>query len=222
MPTRFVCTNCQGTFIHPGGPPPVCEHGLGQREFRYNVAVHEFGHMIGLPDEYENPDTGPKLIVKKNYSKLVARAKLLGPTFSSHTSSMMSDGMTTLNWHYVTVWEALGALTGEFLYLSAWAIHAPGAQEGFPPPSRISYRRRGLSADRSFPLHLFRPPRYILRVRLRAAKRAQPLIDLLHHWCPYSGRLHPGRSFLPVVRHLASYLHTYTRFTRALMPQRTL
>ncbi len=100
---------------------------LGQREFQYNVAAHEFGHMIGLPDEYENPDAGPKLIVKTNYNRLVARAKLIGPVFPSHTSSMMSDGMTTLNWHYVTAWEALGALTGEFLYLSEWAIHAPGA-----------------------------------------------------------------------------------------------
>jgi len=44
----------------------------------YNVAAHEFGPMIGLPDEYENPvavqnataDNNAKAIAKTNYINL--------------------------------------------------------------------------------------------------------------------------------------------------------
>ena len=95
----------------------------GENEFQYNVAAHEFGHMIGLPDEYEDATTGAKLTVKNNYLALVHRAGLLPPTFPSHTSSMMSDGMTLMNWHYVTAWEALSALTRNFLDYDEWVIH---------------------------------------------------------------------------------------------------
>jgi hypothetical protein len=95
----------------------------GTSQFQYNVAAHEFGHMIGLPDEYEGPTTGPKFTVMNNYLGLVHRAALLPPAFPSHTSSMMSDGMTLMNWHYVTAWEALGALTRDFLNENEWAIH---------------------------------------------------------------------------------------------------
>lgn len=95
----------------------------GVNQFQYNVAAHEFGHMIGLPDEYEDATMGPKLTVKNNYLNLVHRAGLLPPRFPSHTSSMMSDGMTLMNWHYVTAWEALTALTHDFLGHNEWAIH---------------------------------------------------------------------------------------------------
>jgi hypothetical protein len=95
----------------------------GLSQFPYNVAAHEFGHMIGLPDEYENPTVGPKLTVKNNYLALVHRAGLIAPVFPSHTSSMMSDGMTLMSWHYVTAWEALAALTRGFLDENEWAIH---------------------------------------------------------------------------------------------------
>jgi hypothetical protein len=98
----------------------------GEREFQYNVAAHEFGHMIGLPDEYENPDTGAKAIVKKNFQALLHRAGLRGPEFPSHNSSMMSDGMTMMPWHYVTAWEALAYLTRGFLAPGDWTINVPG------------------------------------------------------------------------------------------------
>jgi hypothetical protein len=95
----------------------------GVNQFPYNVAAHEFGHMIGLPDEYEDATTGAKLTVKNNYLALVHRAGLLPPRFPSHTSSMMSDGMTLMTWHYVTAWEALAALTNKFLDPGEWTIH---------------------------------------------------------------------------------------------------
>lgn len=53
----------------------------GERPFEYNVAAHEFGHLIGLPDEYENPEGGPgatadaaaKAKVKTNFLALTER-----------------------------------------------------------------------------------------------------------------------------------------------------
>ncbi len=94
----------------------------GASQFPYNVAAHEFGHMIGLPDEYEDATTGAKLIVKTNYLRLVHRAGLRPPSFPSHTSSMMSDGMTLMAWHYVTAWDALAVLTHDFLDENEWEI----------------------------------------------------------------------------------------------------
>jgi hypothetical protein len=35
-----------------------CANAYESGVFAYNVAVHEFGHMLGLPDEYENPWLG--------------------------------------------------------------------------------------------------------------------------------------------------------------------
>jgi hypothetical protein len=103
----------------------------GQSEFAYNVSAHEFGHMIGLADEYEAAMLGigstaannPKGVVRANYQALCHRAGVTSPVFPSHTSSMMSDGMTLLNWHYVTVWEALATLTRDYTQEAHWVIH---------------------------------------------------------------------------------------------------
>lgn len=100
------------------------------KDLQYNVSTHEFGHLLGLPDEYENPETKPgakpedaaKALVKAAYLELVRLARLEPPVFPSHTSSMMSDGMTVLPWHAVTVWDALCAMTRPYLGPSDWAI----------------------------------------------------------------------------------------------------
>lgn len=102
----------------------------GERDYDYNVAAHEFGHLLGLPDEYENPeatqganaDTLAKAQVKTNYLVLCQRAGVAGPTFPSHTPSMMSDGMTVMQWHMVTVWEALVNMTESYIGAGEWSI----------------------------------------------------------------------------------------------------
>jgi hypothetical protein len=100
-----------------------------ERVFAYNVAAHEYGHMVGLPDEYENPqgdaadvNTRAKAIVKTGFLALVGEVGLVPPVFPSHTSSMMSDGMTPMVWHYVTAWQALTYLTSQYLAPDEWEI----------------------------------------------------------------------------------------------------
>jgi len=100
-----------------------------ERAFQYNVAAHEYGHMIGLPDEYENPQMGDadvvsraKASVKRDFLALAGQAQVAIPVFPSHTSSMMSDGMTPMIWHYVTAWQALTYLTSQYLEPDEWEI----------------------------------------------------------------------------------------------------
>jgi len=95
-------------------------------EITYNVAAHEFGHMIGLPDEYENPQAGgrpednAKFQAKTRFLDLVGLAGMRPPVFPSHTMSMMSDGMTIQPFHAVTVWDALCFLTKGIIDPAEW------------------------------------------------------------------------------------------------------
>lgn len=96
---------------------------------RYSVSEHEFGHMIGLPDEYSNAGPpGPTLAanplgnVQANYSGLLTTAGLTVPTFGQDTSSQMSAGVDVLPRHYLTLWEALGRMTTPDLMQGDWSI----------------------------------------------------------------------------------------------------
>lgn len=37
----------------------------------------------------------------------------------------MSDGMTSMNWHFVTVWDALTFLTAEYIDPESWDVRVP-------------------------------------------------------------------------------------------------
>jgi len=91
---------------------------------RYSVSEHEFGHMLGNPDEYSNATTGPLAPVQTQYSSLVTSAGLSVPTFGELTSSQMSAGVDVLPRHYVTLWEALGRMTTPDLTQSDWSLTA--------------------------------------------------------------------------------------------------
>jgi outer membrane protein OmpA-like peptidoglycan-associated protein len=90
---------------------------------RYSVSEHEFGHMLGNPDEYSNAATGTPLGgVQAKYSGLVTSAGLTVPTFGENTSSQMSAGVDVLPEHYVTLWEALAKMTAPDLKQADWSL----------------------------------------------------------------------------------------------------
>lgn len=96
----------------------------------YNVMAHEFGHMIGLPDEYENPQRSAtakpaenaKAIHKEGTLTLAQKCRIAYAPFGAFTESIMSRGTTVLKCHYVTVWQALTVMTKDFIEEEEWEI----------------------------------------------------------------------------------------------------
>lgn len=90
---------------------------------RYSVGEHEFGHMLGLPDEYQNNTTGLLGTQQTLYMGLVTAAGVQGPAvWGVHTSSQMSAGVDVLPRHYVTLWEALGRMTSPDITQGEWSL----------------------------------------------------------------------------------------------------
>ncbi len=90
---------------------------------RYSVGEHEFGHMLGLPDEYQNNTTGVLGTQQTLYSGLVTAAGVPGPAvWGVNTASQMSAGIDVLPRHYVTLWEALGRMTTPDIAQNEWSI----------------------------------------------------------------------------------------------------
>ncbi|MGC2660875.1 MAG: hypothetical protein WA324_23210 [Bryobacteraceae bacterium] len=96
----------------------------------YNVMAHEFGHMIGLPDEYENPQRSPtatqaqnaKAIHKEGTLALAQKCRIAYSPFGPFTESIMSRGSNVLKCHFVTVWQALTIMTKDFVEEEEWEI----------------------------------------------------------------------------------------------------
>lgn len=91
---------------------------------RYSVAEHEFGHMLGLPDEYSNFTTGRGGDWQQGFVNLANRAGVPLPAsgFGVITSSQMSAGVDVLPRHYLTLWEALGTMTAPDITQDEWEI----------------------------------------------------------------------------------------------------
>jgi hypothetical protein len=114
----------------------------------YIVATHEFGHMLGLPDEYfgvqcdrmknEISKRGDLLVKVKakstndrlesqqeGFSSLISAADVPAPimgTSSLVTDSIMYAGHQVLPAHYVTFFEALINITHPYLQARDWNI----------------------------------------------------------------------------------------------------
>lgn len=90
---------------------------------RYSVAEHEFGHTIGLPDEYVNITTGDLGDKQTAFIALAQAAGVAPPDqWGDMTSSQMSAGVDVLPRHYLTLWEALGQMTAPDITRDEWAI----------------------------------------------------------------------------------------------------
>jgi hypothetical protein len=87
------------------------------------VAEHEFGHTLGLPDEYVNRTSGA-LGAKQTAFDNLARAAGVAPPdrWGDTTASQMSAGVDVLPRHYLTVWEALGQMTSPDISRNEWSI----------------------------------------------------------------------------------------------------
>lgn len=90
---------------------------------RYSVGEHEFGHAIGLPDEYQNNTTGPLGTQQTALGTLASAAGVAPPDqWGVNTSSVMSAGVDVLPRHYLTLWEALGQMTSPDITRNEWSI----------------------------------------------------------------------------------------------------
>jgi outer membrane protein OmpA-like peptidoglycan-associated protein len=86
----------------------------------YDRAGHEFGHMIGLDDEYPGANTPRHYqLVEEAFGKKVAETYLKR---ESRSASLMSSGLDVRPYHYVTFWEALGRASEPTLTRTDWAI----------------------------------------------------------------------------------------------------
>ncbi|MGD9573091.1 MAG: OmpA family protein, partial [Thermoleophilia bacterium] len=117
---------------------------VGTFESDQRTIVHEFGHMIGLDDEYPtadpanpgDPATERPVGTPTGHSALAERL-IPGqqPILAHHDESVLSNGEVARPHHYVTFLEALGTITGT---TGTWGIRpAPPKVIGpgdFPVP----------------------------------------------------------------------------------------
>ncbi|MFH7319967.1 OmpA family protein [Desulfurivibrio sp. D14AmB] len=90
---------------------------------RYSVAEHEFGHALGLPDEYVNRTSGVLGDKQTAFANLAQAAGVAPPDrWGERTSSLMSAGVDVLPRHYLTIWEALGHMTTPDITRDQWRI----------------------------------------------------------------------------------------------------
>jgi hypothetical protein len=92
--------------------------GLTNWRYEYRVGDHEFGHCLGLPDEYKIYD--PSSIIGPAHQSWVTLCGASGVRPNPYPASeaqnlfnrsLMSAGWVTSACHYVTVWDAVRRMT---------------------------------------------------------------------------------------------------------------
>jgi hypothetical protein len=98
---------------------PTNSYRLNPPRTDFNLAAHEFGHMLGLWDEYEGAELHG---VSEEQQRLVNESGAEPIAIDQDTTSVMSEGKDVLPAHYVTLWEALTKLTAGFVSPSQWEL----------------------------------------------------------------------------------------------------
>jgi hypothetical protein len=75
----------------------------------YPIAAHEFGHMLGLPDEYalSKKRQNAEQADLNEYNKLCDKFRVPRPPLNTYSMSMMAAGNQLLPAHYVTLAQAV-------------------------------------------------------------------------------------------------------------------
>lgn len=112
----------------------VVEITVGDFTSEQETVVHEFGHMLGLGDEYPNPPSRPVGAPVAHSALAVSLIPGQQPIVATDNESIMSTGSEIRPYHYVTFLEALGIMTGT---TGQWAV-GPASPRGpgdFPLPT---------------------------------------------------------------------------------------
>lgn len=80
---------------------------------QYTAAIHEFGHCIGLPDEYRLYPGMSVVGAHDAYRLLCDNNGLTPPRYPEKHDSIMSTGMRLYPAHYVTLLDCLKRITGD-------------------------------------------------------------------------------------------------------------
>ena len=88
---------------------------------KFNMVLHEFGHMLGLSDEYAIADEEGHGMEKK-HRELLDRSGVDQHPVDASTTSVMANGKDVLPAHYVTMWEAVTEMTAAFVGASQWKL----------------------------------------------------------------------------------------------------
>lgn len=104
-------------------------HQIEGVTIQYNIVAHEYGHMIGLPDEY---NSGGAILGKdikadaynihcQATDTLALRAGQVW-RWNEKTDSLMSTGNVVHARHLITVWEAVTVATQRLTTAAMWSI----------------------------------------------------------------------------------------------------
>lgn len=106
--------------------------GLKMKEVvvRYNIVAHEYGHMLGLPDEYNaGGEIKKNGDLKSNAYAIHCNATNKLALMAGHewewdtrSLSLMSIGNELRARHLITIWEAVTVATADFTKRQDWTI----------------------------------------------------------------------------------------------------
>jgi hypothetical protein len=104
-------------------------HQIKDAVIRYNIVAHEYGHMLGLPDEYNaGGEVKGKDIKADAYAihckatdKLCKSASVVWH-WNEYSDSLMSTGNRLYARHLITVWEAVTVATQRCTVPALWSI----------------------------------------------------------------------------------------------------